>query len=376
MSQPEQQDKHVVVLGAGVVGLTTALKIQEEEGYTVTIVAETLPTDPKSIKYTSHWAGAHHVSMPSESDPRKADLEKETFKVMWDLSAPGSEAEGCFLRAPQTEYNIVEDKTPDYLTFMPDFKRLPSESFASVPGALSATTFTTVNINTPVYLPWLLSRFLARGGTIIRGSVQHVSQILEGGTRIFTPSRRASQQVDALVVCAGLGARTLGGVEDKDVHPVRGQTVILRAPWIRFGRSVVGESGSVTYIIPRRSGDVIVGGTRVANDWYPVPRPETAEDILRRGLAVCPELASPEVRAVRSPTVEDLQALIVEEGCGFRPARTGGIRLETELFDVPGSQGRKVPVIYNYGHGGYGFQASWGSANVALELLKQAVERK
>ena len=67
--------KKVVVLGAGAsirlcapvksfkcfihfrcIGLTTALKIQERDGYQVTIVAESLPGDVKSIKYTSHWA--------------------------------------------------------------------------------------------------------------------------------------------------------------------------------------------------------------------------------------------------------------------------------------------------------------------------------
>jgi hypothetical protein len=40
----------------GVIGLTTALKIQEHGDYKVTIVAETLPSDPKSVLYTSHWA--------------------------------------------------------------------------------------------------------------------------------------------------------------------------------------------------------------------------------------------------------------------------------------------------------------------------------
>lgn len=40
----------------GVIGLTTALRIQEKCEYAVSIIAEVLPTDPKSIKYTSHWA--------------------------------------------------------------------------------------------------------------------------------------------------------------------------------------------------------------------------------------------------------------------------------------------------------------------------------
>lgn len=41
---------------AGVIGLTTAIVIQEKGHYKVTIVSELLPSDPKSTKYTSHWA--------------------------------------------------------------------------------------------------------------------------------------------------------------------------------------------------------------------------------------------------------------------------------------------------------------------------------
>ena len=72
-----EQVKEVVVIGAGepkvvryhgstfngkhldcvgVVGLSTAIRIQEHGGYHVTVVAETMPGDPKSIRYTSPWA--------------------------------------------------------------------------------------------------------------------------------------------------------------------------------------------------------------------------------------------------------------------------------------------------------------------------------
>ena len=40
----------------GVVGLSTAIKIQEHGGYHVTAIGETIPGDPKSIRYTSPWA--------------------------------------------------------------------------------------------------------------------------------------------------------------------------------------------------------------------------------------------------------------------------------------------------------------------------------
>jgi hypothetical protein len=73
---PVEKKKEIVVLGAGehlfhcvivlatslsvdasgVVGLTAALKIQLHGNYRVTVISEIIPSDPKSIKYTSRWA--------------------------------------------------------------------------------------------------------------------------------------------------------------------------------------------------------------------------------------------------------------------------------------------------------------------------------
>ena len=60
----------------------------------------------------------------------------------------------------------------------------------------------------------------------------------------------------AIIACPGIGARFLGGIEDKDVYPVRGQTVLLRAPWIKYGRTLSGADGSYIYMMPRCTGDV------------------------------------------------------------------------------------------------------------------------
>ncbi|KAI0682936.1 D-amino-acid oxidase [Cytidiella melzeri] len=359
--------KHIVVIGAGVVGLTTAVKIQEESDYSVTIVAEVFPYDPKTVRYTSLWAGAHHVSH-AEGDPKQQAIDEETFKVMWELSAPGAEAEGCFLRLPQTDY--FYDGRDVHLDWMPDHTILSADPL--IPEAKTGISFTTFTIDTPAYCNYLLSRFLGKGGKVVRGTVQHISQIAEGGPQVFTsPTRASNSSVDAIVVCAGLGARTLGGVEDKDVFPTRGQVVLLRAPWIKFGRTAShAASGLWTYVIPRRCGEVIVGGTKLDNDWYPVACPSTTTEILERVLALCPELAPPEIRAERTPTVDDLRSLILEEGCGFRPSRKGGVRIEADKLNVGG---REIPVIHNYGHGGGGYQSSWGTASIALNLLKSAL---
>ncbi|XP_006463709.1 hypothetical protein AGABI2DRAFT_208623 [Agaricus bisporus var. bisporus H97] len=395
----EQFDVYnVVVLGAGVIGLTTAIEIQErgKGKYRVTIVSDVFPGDPNTgVNYTSQWAGAHHVYNTRDRKKYPNDdlyyFEKDTFRTLWELSEPGSETDECFFRISETEYFHGERITdnspgPEPLEEMPMYKPIPPQDLP--PKAISGCTFNTVTIDTPIYLNWLFTRFIGRGGRTVRGHVQHLSQIIEGGISIFGDrySAKAHGRVDAVIVCTGLSTRFMGGVEDMSVYPIRGQTVLLRAPWVRTGITESGQKNEkgeevVTYIIPRRSGDVVIGGTRVANDWYPHPREETTSEILTRALKLCPQLAPPEVRAIRPPQLGDLLSHVVGEGCGLRPARENGIRIESEWWDVQGKldeqrtngdrgDKEKVLVVYNYGHAGYGYQTSWGTARKAADLLE------
>ncbi|KAK0192248.1 FAD dependent oxidoreductase [Armillaria mellea] len=358
----------IIVIGAGVVGLTTALKIQEKGGYHVTIIAETLPTDPKTSRYTSHWAGAQHATSADSPGvhPNQLEMDKETFRIMWDLSAPGSDAAGCFMRLQMASYAGHQLKRPSVWEFMPDFKYLTEEEL--VPTMVDGSSFTTVTIDVPVYLNYLFSRFLSKGGAAVKGQVQHVKQVIEGGVGAFTGAKNYPKPV-AVVVCAGLGARFLGGVEDKDMYPIRGQTVLVRAPWVKEMPCFHLANGAVSYVIPRRSGDVIIGGTFLVDDWYPTARSDTKREILERVIKLYPNIAPPDIRAVREPTVADLEAIVIEDGCGLRPGRKGGVRLEV---DSSGS----IPLVFNYGHGGYGYQSSWGTAGVALTLLEGVLAAK
>ncbi|KAF9226405.1 nucleotide-binding domain-containing protein [Gyrodon lividus] len=361
------EPKEIVVIGAGVVGLSTAIKLQERSGYRVIIVAETFPTDPRTIRYTSHWAGAHHSSQ-AFGDVRQKAMDKETFEVMWQDSDPegNGAAAGCFFRHNHTEFRGDGVDPSSWLDYMPEFRAVPEDDL--VPNSTAGYTFTTFTLNTPVYLNWLFARFLAGGGTIKRMPLQHISQAFH-----------STQHPAAIIACPGIGARFLGGIEDKDVYPIRGQTILLRAPWVKYGRTLSGADGSYVYLMPRCTGDVLIGGIKVANDWYPVPRAEDREDILTRAFALSADLAPPSIRATREPTIDDLRALIVDEGCGLRPARKGGIRLEVEWIGRgtggEQQQGEKIPVVYNYGHSGMGFQSSWGSASIVLGLLEDALEK-
>ncbi|KAG8808716.1 hypothetical protein FRC17_003816 [Serendipita sp. 399] len=251
----------ITVLGAGVVGLSTALQLIER-GFKVTIIAECLPEDAKSIKYTSHWAGAHHVTIAG--DRRQLgiwsfkEMDQVTFETMWRMSTE-SETEHLFLRLPQLELYAEPDKAgpESILNLYPSYEPISEKGLPSF--AKSGCKFETITIDTPNYLLHLMNTFKSKGGNVVRACVQHISQVADGGFWVPKP--------DAVVVCAGIGARTLGGVEDTHVYPIRGQTVLVKAPWIKFGRTCSSTDGTWTYIIPRRSGDVIVGGIKVDNDW-------------------------------------------------------------------------------------------------------------
>ncbi|KAJ7628798.1 hypothetical protein FB45DRAFT_834771 [Roridomyces roridus] len=363
--------KQITVIGAGVIGLTTAIKLQEKGGNQVTIVAEIWPTDHPSPHYTSHWAGGHHCTAAESDDLRQQKMDTETFHVFWEMSAPGHPAEKCFIRTPQYEHYFEELGHPRGLETMPDFKLMPKS--ALIPEAVFGISFTAISFDPPMYLDYLHKRFLDAGGKMVHGSVQHIKQVVEGGAAIFE-SGGTPAPPDAVVVCAGLGARTLGGVEDKTVTSVRGQTVVLHAPWAKFGstRRVI-EDEMISYVIPRHNGNIVLGGTLNVDDWYPLPRQETKVAIMEKALALWPEIAPPEVRKERKPTIEDLYPIFVEDGLGLRPHREQGIRLEVEWME---SNSAKAPVVFHYGHGAYGFESSWGSASMAVELLENALKER
>lgn len=60
---------------------------------------------------------------------------------------------------------------------------------------------------------------------------------------------------------------------------------------------------------------------------------------------------------------------IVRHGVGLRPMRKGSIRVEREIISG-------VAVVHNYGHGGYGYQTSYGAAQEAERLVKEALKEK
>lgn len=81
---------------------------------------------------------------------------------------------------------------------------------------------------------------------------------------------------------------------------------------------------------------------------------------MARAVEICPELAN-------GQGVEGLD--VISHGVGLRPVRAGGPRVEGEVIDG-------IHVVHNYGHGGAGYQASYGCAIEVAKLVGIALSEK
>jgi D-amino-acid oxidase len=150
---------------------------------------------------------------------------------------------------------------------------------------------------------------------------------------------------------------------DKSVIPARGQIVIVRNdPGSMFTMSGTDDSDDeVCYIMQRAAGGgTILGGTYQKGNWESQPDPTQALRIMKRAVEICPQLTG-------GKGVEALS--VVRHGVGLRPLRLDGVRIEKEKIEG-------TWVVHNYGHGGWGYQASYGCAEGAVELVDEVLAPK
>ncbi|KAI7855423.1 hypothetical protein BDC45DRAFT_439142 [Circinella umbellata] len=305
--------KRIVIIGAGIVGLSTALALQEK-GYRVVIVAKWLPGD-MHIDYTSPWAGAHWRTMAPNSNKLLQDFDAGTYHKFFELSKTHPQETGI-MAIPATDF--YDELVPDTQT--PWFQTLVKDVRES------------------------LTNKCSRNNT----------HELPPGAKIG--HRYTTGPVGAVVNCTGLGARYLDGVNDTKMFPTRGQTVIAYAPHVNETVTYIGSKG-ITYIIPRSNGQVVLGGTANKHDFNPNVEKATIESILERTQKLYPKLTKYGSEPIK----------VIGNGVGLRPSRVDGPRIEPETYTK--SNGKKMLVIHAYGHGGFGYQSSWGAAQYTSDLV-------
>jgi D-amino-acid oxidase len=302
----------VLVVGAGVVGLSCALRLLEA-GHRVDVLARDLPLETTSSVAAAIWYP--YLALPQD---KVTAWGRAAYAEFARQARQG--VDGVAMRSG-TEHLRRQLPDPWWIDAVPALERVePREPYAD------AWSFVTPVIDMPRYLAWLHERVLDAGGSVTRMAL---ARLPEG---------------PLVVNCSGLGSRVLAG--DPTTRPVRGQVVVVE----QFGldRWWLAEDGPAsdvpTYVIPR-TDDVVLGGTDDDGDWSRTPSPAVADDILQRAVALVPEVA---------------KARILRHKVGLRPARPE-VRLE-----------RVGDVIHCYGHGGAGVTLSWGCADEVLALAETA----
>lgn len=113
--------------------------------------------------------------------------------------------------------------------------------------------------------------------------------------------------------------------------------------------------GSWVFSVPRNfEGGTIIGGTKEPDDWNTKPSLEVREKLLREFGEMYPKILG-----------ESGEFTVIKDIVGRRPARRGGLRLESE------NMGGGKLLVHAYGLGGRGYELSWGVAEGAVDEIKK-----
>lgn len=344
--------KQVVIVGAGVIGLTCAW-ILSEKGFDVKIVSCRLPSNFKDeTDYASPYAGAHFRPFPSSNagDLKDYPLTRTSFNVFKKISKEFPESSVKFVKA--IDYVEADEKpyttlSPGYAEGLQSFEVLEKEVLPK--NVKFGAKYDSWCLNAPLYLQFLERRLRMFYNVefIIAAlvSLKEVSQMYQGST---------------IVNCTGMGLTYKGGY-DSNCYTVCGQTLLVRAP-----KDCIYNNQTITYrlaenkysfVIPRPlDGGIIVGGTRQPEKLSPVPDVVTKKELIANAMKRFPELI---VFRDGNATL-DVKKVYV----GFRPMRKGGVRLEKEFTE-------NTQIVHCYGFGSSGFEMSWGAAELVSELVQR-----
>ena len=306
----------ITVVGAGVSGLSTGIRLLEE-GWDVKIMTESMSPNTVSDTAAAWWYP--FLAEPIEKTNRWSS---ETFNEL--LRLRNIEGVECITLRKGREYLEEKCNPPGWSSDIPYFRILEKEEILE--GYVFGWEMEAPVIEMNLYMPWLLSRFEDLGGIFELKKFNSIDEV---------PGK-------FIVNCTGIGARIIS--EDKKLIPVRGQVIYIQQD-PGFGR-FDQQPETLTYTIPRRDFTVL-GGTAQKGDWDTSIRQKDTEYILSKCEALWPELD---------------RTKIIGQAVGLRPSRYE-VRLDLERIN-------SRTIINNYGHGGAGVTLSWGCADEVVRLLK------
>lgn len=345
-----------LIVGGGVIGLTTALRLAEQGGR-VTVL------ERRSIGSEASWAGAGMLPPANVADEDSAESRLRTCShALWpafsDTLRDVTGIDNGFRVCGAVE--LDDDSHPDALATL--HEQLKREQIACedlsghdalaryVPGLHHRVTRGLfipgfAQVRNPRHLKALGLACRTQGVSI----VEHCEtlRLLANGSSIAVDDGRDVHHAPRILLAAGAWTPALLasiGVT-LPVEPVRGQIVALQSSQLPF--TMVIEQGP-RYLVPREDGLILVGSTMEHCGFEKHTTAAGQQQLLSFALSVIPELAT---------------ARVAHSWAGLRPGSPDGLPF---LGRVAGSDQLFVAA----GHFRSGLQMSVGTAEVLANLMQ------
>lgn len=375
----------VAVVGGGVIGLSTALRLAEEaqqrrsdraEDETaeleISVFARGFEAETTSSGAGGLWEPYKLGDTPSELVNRWS---AETLEFLVNLAREGEGGEhgsenaaAGVLEGPIFQFwTAPAPRDPSWAAVAPGFRRLREDELRSAlevaelgaesnkkkttkkqrlrlpafaleaPAVVDGWTFASAAAQPSRYLPWLMRRAEGLGVKFVRRDLSSLEELFndgDGGHETF---------FDAVINCAGLAGGDLSGDDATPPTPVRGQVARLRYPSALSNNkksALLADGGGAaglfldeeTYLI-RNVDFVVAGGTGQVGDADTEPRASDRESILARVRLLSPGLVAENVDGSNREEVEDW--------AGLRPLRSP-VRLEARAVEVEEEEEEKA----------------------------------
>ncbi|MDQ0733492.1 FAD-dependent oxidoreductase [Arthrobacter sp. B1I2] len=332
----------VTVIGGGVTGLTTAIRLREA-GHEVTVAAKDYLAGTTSWVATAIWH-LFWVEVDERVERWSVTALDELIRLSRIEETGVTLVRGieCVRETSPDAEDFVQGRTgAAWQHIVPSYEALTLEELKGrlpwdypLETMLGGYIIEVPIADMSVYLPYLMKRLEHLGVRLESDTFENFSEVEE------------RFPADWYINCTGLGSATLAG--DSTLRGIKGQ--IVRVTHDGSITEYIADDFSprgMTYILPRGQ-DIVLGGSEDTDCDDSNIDDQLAASILARCAALVPDIAN---------------ATVLEHLAGLRPYRPS-IRLE---FDPDVSN-----LIHNYGHGGSGVSLSWGCSAEVVEMVGKA----
>jgi D-amino-acid oxidase len=385
--RPTSSSPHILVIGGGVTGLTSACVLLDH-GYKVTIIAKEWCSYSGEQRLTSQIAGAlweyppavcgAHTDTISLSNSRRWCM--LAYEIWGSIAADPKLAaiSGVHMRQSAFFFPCRIENDPAQLTKMREIENSGVRNFRRSAnliqelnvnpeyGAVDAYEHLAPMIDTDIGMKWLMQLVEGKGATLI-------TETIYGD--LFSQERdlRTRYAADAIVNATGLAGAEIAG--DTTCYPIRGALIRVVndnkdfekvEASLTISADAVHDSNEIVFIVPRGENILLIGGIAQPDEWTLDLTLDSP--VIQRMRKRC-EAFLPGLRNARLDPEYPLAQ-------GLRPFREHNVRVERELQQHDENSGLESVhsrIVHSYGQGGAGWSLSFGCAADVLGLVEMAL---